>query len=373
MSLKVTFFRNFLKDRRLSMDVYADSLRDALCKYGAGRCNVKEYAPHLPHVLSYGIWSMRLARYTVYPLQARSHQTGINHIVDHGYGHLLYALDPARTVVTVHDLIPLVRWRGGIAGVSRGRKPWLNLFSFHALRRAGHLIAISENTRHDLIQLCKCKPENITVVYYGFEEMFRPFNAIEGAAARREWNMPNDGTCRILISGSGFYKNQIAALQAFARLRMLYNGSLQLIKIGPLNSEWTEIVHKLGLTNVSKCITHVSYKEMPAILNSVEVVLFPSLYEGFGRPPLEAMACGTPTIVSNAASLPEVVGKDSVMYAPDDVNGLANGMLRILTNSEIRDTVIESGMARAEQFTLKRMAQQTLEIYERVAHNSRTS
>lgn len=366
MSLKVTLFHDFHEDKRISMDVYANSLSTGLREYGMGRWDVNDYKPHFPRGLSHGSWSMRFARYAAYPFQARYRQTRINHILDHGYGHLLYALDPARTVVTVHDLIPLVRWRGGIAGVPRGSRPWFNLFSFRALQHARHLIAISENTRKDLIQLCNCNPENITVVYYGLEEMFRPFNTVEKVAARRKWSMPNDGTCRIMISGSQFYKNQEGALQAFAKLQTLYSGSLQLIKIGPLNSEWTEAVDKLELRNMSRCISHVSYNQMPEILNSVELVLFPSLYEGFGRPPLEAMACGTPTIVSNAASLPEVVGKDSTVYAPTDVNGLASGMLEILTNSRMRQMLIDSGMARAGRFTLKKMMQQTLEVYERV-------
>jgi glycosyltransferase involved in cell wall biosynthesis len=139
-----------------------------------------------------------------------------------------------------------------------------------------------------------------------------------------------------------------------------------------LNPEWTEAVEKFGLKDVTRCISYVSYNQMPEIYNSVELLLFPSLYEGFGRPPLEAMACGIPTVVSNAASLPEVVGDASMLYAPDDVDGLAKAMLAILTNNRLRRMLIEAGLARAWQFTFKKMAQQTIEVYERVAHNLRT-
>ena len=135
-SLDITLFRNYVEDERFSMEVYADGLVKAMRTHFPGRCHLNEYIPTLPKGSKAGLWGMRLARYGRYPWQARRHPGQINHIVDPGYGHLLYILDPKRTVVTVHDLIPLVRWSGGIPGCPRGRKPWFNLFSFRALRRA---------------------------------------------------------------------------------------------------------------------------------------------------------------------------------------------------------------------------------------------
>ena len=120
-SLGIMLFRNYVEDERFSMEVYADGLVKALRTHCAGRCHLNEYIPTLPKGSKAGLWGMRLARYGRYPWQARRHQGQINHIVDPGYGHLLYILDPKRTVVTVHDLIPLVRWSGGIPGCPRGR------------------------------------------------------------------------------------------------------------------------------------------------------------------------------------------------------------------------------------------------------------
>ena len=107
-SLSITLFRNYVEDERFSMEAYADGLATALRTHFSGRCHLHEYIPVLPPGSAYGPWGMRLARYLRYPWQARRQQGQINHILDPAYGHLLYILDPKRTVVTVHDLIPLV-------------------------------------------------------------------------------------------------------------------------------------------------------------------------------------------------------------------------------------------------------------------------
>ena len=184
-SLSITLFRNYVEDERFSMEVYADGLVKALRTHFPGRCHLNEYIPTLPKGSKAGLWGMRLARYVRYPWQARRQPGQINHIVDPGYGHLLYILDPKRTVVTVHDLIPLVRWSGGIPGCPPGRKPWLNLFSFRALRRAQHLITDSENTRHDLMKILKIPSDRISTIYPGIDKIFRPYGPEEKTAARR--------------------------------------------------------------------------------------------------------------------------------------------------------------------------------------------
>jgi len=367
MSLSVTLFCDFSEDRRISMDVYADSLRDGLREHGVGRYDVSDYRPHLPPGLSHGNWSMRFARYVSYPFQARYRQAGINHIIDHGYGHLLYALDPARTVVTVHDLIPLVRWREGISGVSRGGKPWLNLISFYALRRAAHLFADSDSTRNDLILFCNCTAEQITVVHPGLDSIFRPYTSTEKLRAVRTFGLAGNDAKRIMIIGSGFYKNFSGALAAFARLRELYDQPIVLVKVGQMDTENNRLVKELGLGGLVLNLPNVSRAQLPDIYNLVDCLLFPSHYEGFGWPPLEAMACGTPVVASNAGSLPEVIGDAGIMCEPNDVEALARSMHDLLTVHALREEFVQRGLLRAKCFTWQETARKTFDIYERMS------
>jgi glycosyltransferase involved in cell wall biosynthesis len=367
MSLDITWFRDFAEDCRQSMEVYADSLGRTFRAQFSHNYQVREYRPRLSPWLTAGVWQMRVARFGVYPWQARRQQGEINHIIDHGYSHLLYAVDPARTVVTVHDLIPLLRWRRGIPGMPPGRRPWLNQISFGALRRAAHLIAISENTRCDLISLCGCDPEKITVIYYGVDRTFRPYTLEEKSWARYQWGLSADGILRVLIVGSPFYKNQTGALRAFTLLRELCTKPLQLVKVGSPDLEWTRMVRELKLEDQTRCLGVVPHARMAEVYNSVECLLFPSWYEGFGLPPLEAMACGTSVVASNAASLPEAVGDAGLMVDPQDEEKLAQAMHAVLMNEGLRRSLIERGLVRAQQFTWERNAQQTLDVYEKVA------
>lgn len=365
---EVVLFRDFDEDRRLSMEVYADGLSRALQEHVGGRWRVKEYRPLLFPCPNDGLLWLRLSRFGFYPWQARQHQGQINHILDQGYGHLLYALDPRRTIVTVHDVIPLVWWKGGIPGfsASAGCRPWLNLISFNALKRAGYLVADSGNTRRDLIRYCGCIPEKITVIHPGIDSIFRPYSAEEKYAARVRWGLPEDGTRRLLIIGRGLYKNHTSALRVFARLREKYAGPIQLIRTGASTPEWELGVRKLELEESVVSLGILPRARLPDVYNIADCLFFPSLYEGFGWPPLEAMACGTPVVASNAGSLPEVVGDAALMCDPQDEEGFKQTLHSVLSNEDMRKSLTEQGMAHARQFTWEHTAQQMLAVYEQV-------
>ena len=366
-NLQVTLFRDFAEDRRISMEVYADGLSQTLQARFPERCQVREYQPHVPDWLGQGNWRMRVSRFSLYPWQARRHQGQINHILDHGYGHLLYLITPERTVVTVHDLIPLVRWCGCIPGLSRGRKPWLNLISFNALRRARHIIAVSENTRRDLIRFCKCAPGRISVINSVIDPIFKPCSAADKVRIRSALGLCQSQTCLVLMMGSQIYKNNLGALRAFAHLRAIYPGSLQLLKTGMPNPEWSQAVEQLTLGENARCLGPLLRTQLPDLYKAADCLLFPSWYEGFGWPPLEAMASGTPVVASNVASLAEVIADAGFMCDPKDEPGLAQAMYAVLTNSQLRQDMIERGLKRARLFTWEKTAQKTLEVYEGVS------
>lgn len=363
-SLAVTLFLGFVEDRRWSMEVFADNLIASLESLYGDCLHLRQYRPSPPPLARDGLLQMRLSRFIIYPWQAHHQDNQVNHILDQGYGHLLYTLDPQRTVVTVHDLVPLARWRGKIAGVDRGHRPWLNEFSFNALRRAAHLMADSERTRRDLIELCGCDPDRVTVVHLGMSPVFHQFTEAERSQT------PRDEVKRVLIVGAPFYKNRIGALRVFARLLKLCAFPLELIAVGAITTEWMESVKRNGLEEYVRCVEVSTHDQMAALYNTVDCLLFPSLYEGFGWPPLEAMACGVPVVASNVASLPEIIGDAGVMKDPLDVEGLAGAISGVLSDANLRATLIGRGLNRAREFTWEKTALQTWAVYEQIACTS---
>jgi len=365
--VNVRLFRPFSDDRRLSMEVYADGLAEALREGFKSRCRVEEYQPTPLRWPRADSLRMRLSRFGAYPIQARRAQGQINHILDHGYGHLLYALDVRRTVVTVHDLIPLLRWLGRIQGATLTRRPWLNLLSFRALRRAARLVADSHNTMRDLIAYARCDPHRIRVIHPGVDAIFRRFTAVEKANAREKLGVPADGKRRVLLVGGQVYKNHKVALAALAKVIGLAGDAIEIVRIGGMTPEWTLTLRESGLENAVRDLGVVPRTDLAGLYNTVDMLFFPSAYEGFGWPPLEAMACGTPVVASNAASLPEVIGKAAVACRPDDCEGLARAVQTVLTGEALRSSLIESGLARVREFSWKEAASRMCALYEELA------
>lgn len=367
----VTLYLDFIEDGRTSMEVYTRNLAAGLREVAGNRFNVCEYRPKLgamtsilPEVANI---RMRLARYVSYPIQARKRQGTLNHIIDHGYAHLLKYLDPTKTIVTVHDLIPLLRWKGVIFGSESIGRPWLNEWTFRHLKKARHLIAISKNTKADLIQYCGCNEGNITVVYYGVDPRFTRFGQLQRVHSRRSFGFQDLDSHLVLITGDGFYKNHLTSLKVFELLQSMCKRPVKLVRLGRPHAEWTHAVSKSGLKRHVIELEFLPSDRMADLYNSVDCLLFPSLYEGFGWPPLEAMACGTPVVTSNAASLPEVVGDAGFMLAPDDVEGLAHAVHRMLEDPNVRETFVQRGLGRARCFNWGKNLMKTLKIYEQIA------
>ncbi len=373
--MTVTLFRDFLEDQRTSMEIYANELSGALRPFLDGKLRLQEYRPApLPFPKRFDALNrirMRLSRYISYPCKARHYQGDINHISDHGYSHLLHILDPARTIVTVHDIIPILHWKGSIYGMKTNRRPWLNEFSFKSLKRAKHIIAVSENTKADLISYCGCLEQNITVVYYGLNKKLRQENQNERARLRHSFGFPDQNTHLVLIMGEAEYKNQLTSLKVFSLLRELCRKPVRLVRLGRKEPKWESALKESGLGSQVFALDFMEAEKMANIYNSVDCLLFPSWYEGFGWPPLEAMACGTPAVTSNAASLLEVVGDVALTANPDDVDGLAEAVYQVLEETKLRRVLVQRGIERANAFTWEKNARETIDIYEKILENNK--
>ena len=285
--------------------------------------------------------------------------------------HVPYFAPPLRptvpTVVTVHDLIPLVlpQYRG-----SPLARLYFRLVTA-ALPRAVHVITDSEYSRHEILTRFRLPPDRVTTVHLAAAERFRPATAAEQAAVRARYGLPEPFI--LYLAGFDVRKDVQTLLRAYAEVRR-QGVSLPLVCAGglPRDSAVTPDPRRqaaeLGLKGVL-FPGWIRAEDQPALLSAATVFCFPSRYEGFGLPPLEAMACGTPTVVADATSLPEVVGDAALTHPPGDWRALADALRRLLTDADLRAGLRERGLDRARQFSWARVAAETHVVYQKVVNS----
>jgi len=285
--------------------------------------------------------------------------------------HVLPILHPRRSVVTVHDLGYLY-FPGAHRRLDR---IYLDLSTRFNAQFAAHVLADSQATRRDLIACYGTPEDRISVVYPGRDEAFSPVTSRDQLAeARARYRLPMH---YILCLGTLQPRKNLARLfEAFALLARRNLGSelvgLKLVVVGKqgwLYQGFMRQIERLGLQEDVIFTGYVPRADLPAILSGASVFVFPSLYEGFGFPVVEAMVCGTPVVCSNTASIPEVAGNAALLVDPTDVEAMAQAISCILCDEELRATLRERGFAQARKFSWQRCARETLCILECVGQN----
>lgn len=355
--------RGFAEGEPASSLFLAEGLSAALARRAPQNCQIVEFRPEMPLPAWFqGAWGMRLARYLFYPLQFPRSRRSVVHILDHGYAHVLYSSKIKNAVVTVTDLIPVLWWKGRFPGLAKKNIPLTVLYSLRALKRAKHIITISASTKTDLVELIGCDPQKISVIYPGVDPIFRPYESSQKLMARQRLFGAEQRKI-ILITGSQFYKNHETALKTVRSLLAQGSANICLAKTGNPNPAWLALVKKYGLQDQVINLGFIPRDQMTDLYNAVDLLMFPSFYEGFGWPPLEAMACGTPAVTSNAASLSEVMETLDTTCDPFDVEGFAGKILRLLSNDNYRRAVVLQGLARSAKFNWDDAASQVLSLY----------
>ena len=270
------------------------------------------------------------------------------------------------TVVTIHDVIPfrLPLYRAGARlGV------YMNLVA-HAARHATLIITVSQHAKQDMIDALKLPPERVRVIYEAAGDEYRPISDPSAlAAARARYGL---GERYIFyLGGLDQRKNVRRLVRAFAYvyhqlgdpdLRLLIAGNPDKQR-GPLFPDPRPLAAKLGVTD-QIIYRFVEEEDKPALYSAASVFVFPSLYEGFGLPPLEAMRCGAPVVCSNSTSLPEVVGDAAISVDPSDAQALAEAMYSVLTNSTLEADLRARSLQRAAQFSWRKTASETITAYQ---------
>ncbi len=290
--------------------------------------------------------------------------------------HVPYWAPPLRSrlpvVVTVHDLIPLLLPEYRRSVLVRA----YTTLVVAATRRATHVIADSEATRRDLITHLRLPAERVTVVYLGVGKQFRPTqdraagrHEQERVRARERYGLPE----RYILYLGGFdpRKNVPLLLRAYAGLREQGTACPPLVIAGRLparaaaglaDPRW--LASSLGIKEQVRFIGWVREEDKPALYRAADVFVFPSHYEGFGLPVLEAMACGTAVVAAGSSSLPELVGDAGVLVAPDDELAVARALAELVADDEKRRALSGAAAGRARAFTWEHTARQTVGVWQ---------
>lgn len=277
-----------------------------------------------------------------------------------------YALPPtrARTLVTVHDLAFLIDPTWFVPAFP----PYMNQAVPRALRRADLVLADSYATRDDLVRLLRADPAKITVIHLGVDPRFRPLPAAEIEPVRQRLGLPPHFA--LFVSTLEPRKNVVRLLEAFALLPgLLPSSDLHLVVAGRKGWRYEpifEAVERLRLEQRVFFMDFLDDKDLPAMYNLAEVFVYPPLYEGFGLPDLEALACGTPVVTSAVASLPEVVGDTAVLVDPNDSASIARGIARVINDTGLAQRLRAAGPERARPFTWEQAGREVLACYDRL-------
>jgi glycosyltransferase involved in cell wall biosynthesis len=284
----------------------------------------------------------------------------------HATDHLLPRLSRVKSVFTLHDLVfrfypeshkPLNRW-------------FLTLMMPRFLHAADAAIAVSECTKRDAMRLYGVDEAKIRVIYEGVHPRFSRSRPEAVSAARQKYQLPQRYV--LCVSTIEPRKNLISLIEAYHALRKQgTDGPLVIVgKKGWLYESFFRRLRELGLEDEVIFPGFVPDEDLPAFYSAAEVFVFPSLYEGFGLPVLEAMACGTPVITSNTSSLPEVAGEAALVIDPTSTEQLAQTMRRMLENEDLRRELRVKGPKQAAKFTWEDAARRTLEVYRSVLGQS---
>lgn len=362
MPTRLTVYRDHPADGSLSMDRYATSLVAALRQMAPPGWVVSSPIPPRPLPGVYGRLCSRVAHY---PVWARAQAGCVNHVTDHSYGQLLFALNAKTTVVTVHDVAPL-RYPGRRLGASglAWRLAW------KGVERARTIITDSEFVRSELQTLLSVDQTVIHSVPIGVSGVFQPQPREQSERLRRRY-LPHGGRLILHVGHAQPRKNLPTLLRAMRILRQRDPG-IHLVQIGgQADAVLGGLVSQLSVESVVHFAGRLSEADLIAHYPAADLFVFPSLYEGFGLPVLEAMACGTPVVAANAASLPEVVGDAGMLVDPLSAEGLADAISALLASPARRAEMTRRGIERARQYSWNRTARETLAVYQQVLEGTR--
>lgn len=277
-----------------------------------------------------------------------------------------------KKILTVQDLIPFFF----PTALSKSRLLWRLFYktSYPAsliLRSADAIITTSENTKQDLIHLLKIPSEKIQVVWIGLENRFKPDYQISEQFFQR-YTLPHHFL--LYVGRQDPYKGLSYLVQAYALLPKALQQTYTLVIAGKTDLRYIGevrcLIEKRGLQQRILFLDYIPDADLPLLYSAATLLVQPSLYEGFGLPPLEAMACGTPVVYADTSSLTEIIGSAGFAASPASAKSLASGIRELLENEHLRYSFSEKGIWHAQRYSWQNVAQKILGIYEKVTREN---
>ncbi len=266
-----------------------------------------------------------------------------------------------RLVLTIYDLIPLAMPE---TIESPLRRASTNIWTRLAVRRADMIVTVSEFSQQDIVRQLRVPAERLAVVPAAVAPEFRPAADPQAVDTfRRTLGFDRYVLC---VSRDKPHKNLRRLFRAFGRVRELLDAHLVIVGLNAPSLSLAREITAAGVSDAVRFVGHVSGDLLPSYYQAAAAVVLPSLYEGFGLPALEGMACGTPVIAANRTAIPEVVDDAALLVDPEDESTLAEGMVRVLQDGELRQRLRDRGLARVRLFTPQAAASRLASVYRRV-------
>jgi glycosyltransferase involved in cell wall biosynthesis len=269
---------------------------------------------------------------------------------------------PKNSIVTVHD-IAFEFFPEAFPWFMRNYLIWSTRF---AVKHSAKVIAVSQATKGDLVKHYNAPEERIAVIHLGKGDEHKPLKYGEVQPVLDKHGLVYEKYA-LFLGTMQPRKNIQKLIDAWIKLKKDYNVEETLVIAGGKGWLWEPIVEKIEQAGVADGIKHLGYvddADLPALYSGAKLLTLPALYEGFGLPPLEAMAFGTPVVVSNISSLPEVVGDAGKLVDPNSVDSIAEGLLEVLTDADLRKQMMVKGLEQSKKFTWPKTAKETLDLIE---------
>lgn len=269
-------------------------------------------------------------------------------------------------ISTIHDTVPYIYQKE----YYKSKLSWWICYGLKmkiAIKNSDIIITDSEYSKNDIIKYFKVDPNKIKLVYLSADKKFKIVENNVVEEIRKKFKLDNNERYILGIGGKEFRKNVVSLIKAFNKYKAYNNDDVKLIIVGKQGVDDK-------VNNMNKDVIYTGFvedNELVALYNGATAFVYPSLYEGFGLPPLEAMACGTAVITSNTTSIPEVVGDAAYLVNPEDVNEISIGIDKVINNEDLRKELISKGFEQLKKFTHENTVNEIEKVYMELSSSKR--